>query len=104
MKRLMTLLALTASFALMTPVSAEAHDRGSRHRHGHSHYQQSGYRQLVFVGYDRWGRPQYQWRTVRSYHRPVQRYPYGYPYRYSRYSSGPRVGFSLNLGGYPYRY
>ncbi|MCP5560179.1 MAG: hypothetical protein H7A55_20715 [Verrucomicrobiaceae bacterium] len=69
MKKLITLLAVTASFAVLSPASVQARDD-----HGHSSSRSVShncgscgspvYRERTFNGYDRHGHPVFGYRTV----------------------------------------
>lgn len=112
MKKLITIIAVSAFTFIGTAVDAEARhgDRGYDRSSGHAYV--SGYRhgrpvytQKIFVGYDCNGRPIFRYRTVAAPHRGYRDhcdsgYRGGYDrghYRHygNRRSSGARVSFSF---------
>lgn len=67
MKKLITLLAIGAGFAVMAPTSSQArdgHGGSSSFSHRCGSCGSSVYRQQVITGYDRHGHPVYGWRTA----------------------------------------
>lgn len=100
MKRFITLLALAASFAFLTPVPAQARDG---HGHGRSFHGQVHRHPADHVGHGRRGHPKHGWQRgwyrhppPRYYHYPPAPryyYPPGYDYR--------RPGVRLELRLFP---
>lgn len=102
MKKLITLLAVTATFAVLAPVTMQARDSHGHSSRSYSHSCGSCrapvYRERVFAGYNRCGEPVYSWRTVghscRSGH--------GHGHSSGHGSRGGHVSFPglhLDLGG-----
>jgi uncharacterized membrane protein YgcG len=68
MKKLITLLAVTASFAVLTPAAVQAGDHHHSSSRSYSHAcgscGSSVYRERVYAGRNNCGEPVYTWRTV----------------------------------------
>lgn len=108
MKKLITLLAVTASFAVLAPASVQARDS-----HGHSSRSVSHncgscgspvYRERVITGYDRCGEPVYGYRTVGHSCRSSSGHGggHGSGHGSSHGSSGGHIslpGFHFDFGG-----
>ncbi|MES2980803.1 MAG: hypothetical protein V4727_00700 [Verrucomicrobiota bacterium] len=109
MKKILTLIAASALTFLGTSVETEARPHNGYHAPASTVYV-SGYRQgrpvyteKYLVGYDRWGRPIFKYRTVqarRGYASPSHHHcPPAYPsyYHSGHHSSGSRV--TISFGG-----
>jgi hypothetical protein len=108
MKKLLTLLAVAASFAVFTPSAVQARDSHCLTSRSHSHNcgscGSSVYRERVFVGYNRCGEPVYSYRTVGHNCRYSQGHRHSSRHHSHRgYSSGGHIslpGFHIVFGGH----
>jgi hypothetical protein len=107
MKKLFTLIAASAFAFLGTTVESEARPHHGYHKPASTVFI-SGYRhgrpvytEKYFVGYDRWGRPVFNYRTVKAKHvYKAPRYHAHQPvcrphYNSGHHASGPRVTISF---------
>ncbi|MDZ4289733.1 MAG: hypothetical protein U0984_17335 [Prosthecobacter sp.] len=98
MKKLTLLLALFASFAVLTPSTSQARDHRDSRRVAY-HCRSCGdsvYQERYYAGRDRYGRPIFSWRTVSHRCRYSHRHGHGHGHGHHR---GSGFGVHFSTGG-----